>query len=162
MPELQSNGIYESYLAELFNPLAGGTQFNPQVNPLAGAMGGISGAGFGAQTPWSTPQQAFAQQAFPQQTYPQHGYPQLGALWPQQGAQAPMQALPAIAQHIAAKQAVQAIQLSQVLNALQQIVHMIAVQQQLVQNLAHVSQPHLGYGGVFGAQQQPFRYGFAG
>jgi hypothetical protein len=153
MPELHSNGIYEAYLAELFNPLAGGTQFNPATNPMAsgfqfntGAMGGIGGAGIGAgpQTPWTTPtypQQAFPQQAFAQQIYPQ----QLGAQWPQQGS--PTQILPAVVQHIATKQAVQAIQLTQVLHALQQIVHTIAAQQQqLVQTLAQVTQPQFGYG----------------
>jgi hypothetical protein len=152
MPELHSNGIYEAYLAELFNPLAGGTQFNPATNPMAsgfqfntGAMGGIGGAGIGAgpQTPWTTPtspQQAFPQQAFAQQIYPQ----QLSAQWPQQGS--PTQVLPAVVQHIATKQAVQAIQLTQVLHALQQIVHTIAAQQQLVQTLAQVTQPQFGYG----------------
>jgi len=159
MPELHSNGIYEAYLAELFSPLAGGTQFNPTASPMAsgfqfnnGAMGGIGagigGAGIGAgpQTPWTTPtypQQAFPQQAFAQQIYPQ----QLNAQWPQQVTQSPTQALPAVVQHIAAKQAVQAIQLSQVLQALQQIVHTIAAQQQhLVQTLAQVTQPQFGYG----------------
>ncbi len=164
MPELHSNGIYEAYLAELFNPLATGTQFNPTVNPMAGgfqfnpgAMGGIgAGIGVSPQTPWTTPtfpQQAFPQQAFAQQIYPQQIYPQLNAQWPQQVTQSSTQALPAIVQHIAAKQAVQAIQLSQVLHALQQIVHTIATQQQhLVQTLAQVTQPQFGYGagGVVG------------
>jgi len=159
MPELHSNGIYEAYLAELFNPLATGTQFNPAVNPMAGgfqfntgAMGGIgAGIGVSPQTPWATPtipQQAFPQQAFAPQIYPQQTYPQLIGQWPQQVTQSPAQALPAVVQHIAAKQAVQAIQLSQVLHALQQIVHTIAAQQQhLVQTLAQVAQPQVGYGG---------------
>ena len=156
MPELHSNGIYEAYLAELFNPLAGGNQFNPTTNPMAsgfqfnngamGGIGGIGGAGIGAgpQTPWATPtypQQAFPQQAFAQQIYPQ----QLNAQWPQQLSQSPMQVLPAVVQHIATKQAVQAIQLTQVLHALQQIVQTIAAQQQhLAQTLGQVTQS--GYG----------------
>jgi hypothetical protein len=146
MPELHSNGIYEAYLAELFNPLAGGTQFNPTTNPMAsgfqfntGGMG-IGGAGIGA----SPQTQAFPQQAFAQ---PQ----QLNAQWPQQGSQSPTQVLPAVVQHIAAKQAVQAIQLTQVLHALQQIVHTIAAQQQqLVQTLAQVTQSPSGYGAGYG------------
>lgn len=163
MPELHSNGIYEAYLAELFNPLAGGTQFNPTTNPMTsgfqfnngtmGGIGGIGGAGIGAgpQTPWTTPthpQQAFPQQAFTQQFYPQ----QLNAQWPQQASQSPTQVLPAIVQHIATKQAVQAIQLTQVLHALQQIVHTIAAQQQhLAQTLTQVTQSGYGAGGGYGA-----------
>src|SRR5258708_11529048 len=156
MPELHSNGIYEAYLAELFNPLAGGTQFNPTASPTAsgfqfntGAMGGIGGglggAGIaaGPQTPWT----AYPQQAFPQQIYPQQTSPQLNAQWPQQGMQSPTHALPAVVQHLATKQAVQAIQLSQVLHALPQILQTIAAQQQhLVQTLAQVTQPQFGYG----------------
>jgi len=163
MPELHSNGIYEAYLAELFNPQTSGSQFNPTVNPMAGgflfntgAMGGIGGGiGAGPQTPWTTPtlpQQAFPQQAFAQQIYPQQAYPQLNGQWPQQAIPSPTQALPAVVQHIATKQAVQSIQLSQVLHALQQIVHTIAAQQQqLVQTLAQAAQPQPGYGAGVGA-----------
>lgn len=174
MPELHSNGIYEAYFAELFNPLAGGTQFNPAANPMAsgfqfntgamGGIGGIGGAGIGAgpQTPWTTP--TYPQQAFAQQ----QTFPQMNAQWPQQGTQSPTQALPAVIQHIAAKQAVQAIQLTHVLHALQQIVHTIAAQQQhLVQTLAQVTQPQSGYGygagagggGGFGANPLTQGYG---
>ncbi|HEY2480928.1 MAG TPA: hypothetical protein VGI30_01860 [Caulobacteraceae bacterium] len=133
MPELHSNGIHEAYLAELFNPMAGGVGYNSGV--------GIGGAGIGPQTPWMS---TYPQQAFPQLS--SQVFPQLNAPWTQQPTQTG-----AIVQHIAAKQAVQAIQLSQVLQALQQIVHTIAVQQQhLVQALvSYVAQPQLG---AFGTQ----------
>src|SRR5882672_274905 len=79
MPELHPNGNYEAYLAQLFNPLAGGAQFNPGVLGTIG--GGGIGTGFGGlgagtvpnmstllQTPWATQN--------PQQ--------QMNAVWPQQ------------------------------------------------------------------------------
>ncbi len=77
MPELyQTDGNYEAYLSQLFNPLASGAQFNPGG---LGAIGtGIGGLGAGTvpnmasllQNPWGTP-------------YPQQ---QLNSLWPQQQA----------------------------------------------------------------------------
>jgi hypothetical protein len=133
MPELHSNGIHEAYLAELFNPMAGGAAFNSGV--------GIGAAGIGSQTPWMS---TYPQQAFPQQTLSQPGFPQLNTPW----AQPPIQT-GAIVQQIAAKQAVQAIQLSSVLQALQQIVHTIAVHQQ------HLVQALVSYAG----QAQPGAYG---
>ena len=80
MPELyQTDGNYEAYLSQLFNPLASGAQFNPGG---LGAIGtGIGGFGAGTvpnmagllQNPWGTP--------YPQQVqYPQ----QQNSLWPQQ------------------------------------------------------------------------------
>lgn len=131
MPELHSNGIHEAYLAELFNPMAGGAAFNSGV--------GIGGAATGAQTPWMS---AYPQQAFPQQS--PSAFAQPNTPWAQQPTQTG-----AIVQQIAAKQAVQAFQLSHVLQALQQIVHTIAVQQQ------HLVQALVGYA----AQSQPGAYG---
>ena len=62
MPELyQTDGNYEAYLSQLFNPLASGAQFNPGG---LGAIGtGIGGLGAGTvpnmasllQNPWGTP-----------------------------------------------------------------------------------------------------------
>jgi hypothetical protein len=143
MPELHSNGIHEAYLAELFNPMAGGVGLNSGV--------GIGGAGIGPQTPWMYPQQTFPQQYLQQQASP------LNAPWTQQPTQAG-----GIVQQIAAKQAVQAIQLSNVLQALQQIVHTIAVHQQhLVQALVtYAAQPQPGaYGTQTPFTQTPFTQG---
>jgi len=137
MPELHSNGNYEAYLAQLFNPVSGGTQFNP------GGLGSIGGSGIGTgfggtvpnvstllQSPWATQN---SQQQNPQQ---------LSGLWPVQ--QNPLQSLPAIqlAQHIAAKQAMQALQCAQAL-------------QQLVQNTVQQSQFGQGIGG-YGYPPQPW------
>jgi hypothetical protein len=117
MPELyQTDGNYEAYLSQLFNPLASGAQFNP------GGLGAIgTGIGLGAgtvpnmagllQNPWGTP--------YPQQfQYPQ----QQNSLWPQQ------QQLNPFAQQNQARQVMQTIQHAQAVQALKQLVHNLATQ----------------------------------
>jgi hypothetical protein len=135
MPELHPNGNYEAYLAQLFNPISGGTQFNP------GVLGSIGSSGIGTvptmntllQNPWTTQN--------PQQ---------LSGLWPVQ-QQNPLQSLPAIqlAQHIAAKQAMQAAQYAQALQALQQLAQATAQQAQFGQ----------GIGGIYGYTPQLYGWG---
>jgi len=127
MPELHGNGIHEAYLAELFNPLAAGGQYNSGI---------ASGIATGPQAPWVT-------QAVPQSPWVQPS--SLGA-----------QTSPAIqmVQQVAAKQAVQAIQLQHVLHALQQIIQTITVQQQhLLHSLnTALTQPSFG-GPQYGVPQ---------
>lgn len=137
MPELHSNGSYDPYLAQLFNPL-GGAQFNPGLYGAAGAngIGGWGGIGagavpnlagqaqspLGAQSPWGV-QSPFS------------------ALYPAvQPASNPVQSLIAIqlAQQIVARQAAQAIQCAQALQIL------------LQQALSQAMQP-----------SAPFRFGLA-
>lgn len=162
MPELQSNGSYDPYIAQLFNSLGGGAPPNPALYGSTGANGiggawGTFGAGaipaLGAQpqTPW-----AFQNP--------------LAALNPAvQQAPNPVQSLVAIqvAQQIVAKQAAQAIQCVQALQTL------------LQQALSQIAGPQAQFGpGQFaqGPQQQtlqqlmqylamqqpaPFRYGLA-
>ena len=152
MPELfQTDGNYEAYLAQLFNPLASGAQFNPGG---LGSLGiGIGGLGAGTvpgmagllQNPWMT--------QYPQQLQ----YPQpLNALWPQQQLNPLAQQNP-FAQQIAAKQAMQVIQHAQAVQALKQLVHNLATQSQLN------AQAQLGYGtgGLYGqiGQGIPQSYG---
>jgi hypothetical protein len=155
MPELHPNGNYEAYLAQLFNPLAGGAQFNPGVWNTIGGGGigtGLGGLGAGTvpnmstllQTPWSTQN--------PQQ---------MNAVWPQQQQQNPAQTLPAIqlAQHIATKQAAQAIQYAQALQALQQLVQNLATQQAIGPQGQYQAQFGQGIGGAYGIGQ--IGYGLA-
>ena len=155
MPELHPNGNYEAYLAQLFNPLAGGTQFNP------GVLGTIGGAGFGGLGTGTIPNMTTLLQSPWATQNPQ----QLSALWPQQQLQQqqqqqqqnPAQTLPAIqlAQHIATKQAAQAIQYAQALQALQQLVQNLATQQAIGQQ----TQFGQGIGGAYGFGQ--VGHGFA-
>ena len=148
MPELyQTDGNYEAYLSQLFNPLASGAQFSPGG---LGAMGtGVGGLGAGTvpnmagllQNPWGTP--------YPQQLqYPQ----QQNSLWPQQ------QLNPFVQQNTA-RQAMQTIQHAQAVQALKQLVHNLATQS------AINTQAQLGYGigGNYGqiGQGLPQPYGLA-
>lgn len=145
MPELHSNGSYDPYIAQLFNPLIGGAQLNPALYGATGANG-IGGAWGAGQTPWAS------------QT-------PLGAPNPavQQGPN-PAQSLLAvqIAQQIVARQAAQAIQCAQALQTL--------LQQALSQIVGAPGQVGMGqFGGPlqqlmqYLATQQPapFRYGLA-
>lgn len=149
MPELyQTDGNYEAYLSQLFNPLASGAQFNPGG---LGAIGtGIGGLGAGTvpnmagllQNPWGTP--------YPQQLqYPQ----QQNSFWPQQ------QQFNPFAQQNPARQAMQTIQHAQAVQALKQLVHNLATQS------AINTQAQLGYGvgGGYGqiGQGIPQPYGLA-
>jgi hypothetical protein len=144
MTELHSNGNYEAYLAQLFNPAAGGAQFNP------GAFGGGVGAGYGGLPNANANMAASLQNPWAAQNLSQSN-----GLWPQQQQQQmqnPAQALAAvqIAQQIAARQAVQAIQCAQ---ALQQIVQHLVTQQWTQQAIGSQAQFGQGLGGVFGAGQ---------
>jgi hypothetical protein len=164
MPELHSNGSYDPYIAQLFNPLGGGGQFNPALYGAAGAngIGGVWGAG---QTPWATQTPAATQTPL--------GSP-IAAV--QQGPNVAQSLLAVqIAQQIVARQAAQAIQCAQALQTL--------LQQALSQIAGAPGQIGMGqfgmgqYGsGQFGGQQQtlqqlmqylatpqqpPFRYGLA-
>jgi len=132
MPELlQSDGNYEAYLAQMFNPMAGGSQFNQGFSSaMGGGNAGFGGIGAGTTNPWGA------------QNSPQS---QLGGFWPQQQMQNP--AAVQIAQQNAARQAAQAIQHAQAVHALKQLVH----------NLAAQSQAQLGAQAQFGS---PFGYGF--
>jgi hypothetical protein len=145
MPDVHSNGNYEAYLAQLFNPLAGGAQFNPAVSGAIG--GGGIGTGFGGLGAGMIPNMA----APLQNPWAAQNLPQLNALWPQLQMQNSAQSLPAIqlAQQVAARQAMQAIQSAQALQALQQLVQNLAAQQ------AMGSQGQFGHGmgGAFGAGQ---------
>lgn len=143
MPELfQTDGNYEAYLAQLFNPLASGAQFNP--GGLGGIGTGIGGLGTGAvpnlgllQNPWGTP--------YPQQSqYPQ----QLSAIWPQQNP---------LAQQIAARQAMQVVQHAQAVQALKQLVHNLAMQSQIN---AQTQLGGYGVGGLYGQIGQGLPQGF--
>jgi len=121
MPELQTDGNYEAYLAQLFNPLTAGTQFNPGVfgtigGGFASGIGGIGGI------PTMNPLQ--------QTTWPTQSPQQWNTLWPQQQAQYPQsQQAIQLAQQIAARQAMQAIQQAQAVQALKQLAQTQAVQQ---------------------------------
>jgi hypothetical protein len=144
MTELHTNGNYgnyEGYLAQLFNPAAVGGQFNPGVGPVGSAGIGTGYGGFGAG---AVPNAAFA----PQSPWAQN-------LWPQQQASNPAQSAVQAAQHIAARQAVHAIQCAQ---ALQQIVQHLAAQQYAQQSIGWQPQFGHGMGGAFNAGQigQPF------
>ncbi len=113
MPELlQSDGNYEAYLAQMFNPLAGGSQFNPGF-AMGGGNAGFGGVGAGTMNSWGN------------QYSPQS---QSGGLWPQQQVQNPAAAQ--ITQQIAARQAAQAIQHAQAVHALKHLVHQLAAQSQ--------------------------------
>jgi hypothetical protein len=94
MPELHTNGNYEGYLAQLFNP----------------AVGGIPGIGVGG-IPGLIPQGPAAAQ----------GAPQMNGSWSQ--AQQPVHPLAAIqlAQQIVVRQAIQAQQCAQALQTLLQL-----------------------------------------
>jgi len=151
MTELHTNGNYEGYLAQLFNPAAVGGQFNPGVFGPVGSGGiGAGYGGLGAGGAGTLPNAAFA----PQNPWAQN-LSQLNMLWPQQQATNPVQSAVQAAQHIAAKQAVHAIQCAQ---ALQQIVQHLAAQQFAQQAMGW--QPQFGQGqfgqgmgGAFGAGQ---------
>jgi len=167
MPELHSNGSYDPYIAQMFNSLGAGAQFNPALYGVTGAngiggawgtlgAGGIPGLTAQPPTPWATQNP-------------------LGALNPtaQQGPN-PVQALVAIqvAQQIVAKQAAQAIQCVQALQTLlQQVLSQIAG----AQNPLGLGQSGIGQFGQAPQQQPlqqlmqylamqqpaPFRYGLA-
>ena len=132
MPELHSNGNYDAYLAQLFNP-AGAGQFNPGTfGPGMGGFGGVGAGGLnpaGTQSPWAA-----------------QNLSQANGLWPQQQAPSPAQSLAAIqiAQQTAARHAIHAVQCAQ---ALQQIAQHLATQQQ-----ASGWQPQFG-------QSQPGQFG---
>jgi hypothetical protein len=130
MPELyQNDGNYEAYLSQLFNPLAGGAQFNPGG---LGAIGtGIGGLGAGTvptmagllQNPWGTP---YSQQMqYPQQQ--NSPWPQQQQLWPQQQLN-PQQQFNPFTQQNASRQAMQTIQHAQACQALKQLVQNLATQ----------------------------------
>jgi hypothetical protein len=137
MTELHTNGNYgnyEAYLAQLFNPAVGG---------------GAVGTGYGGLGAGAVPNVTLAQQN-PWAQNPS----QLNALWQQQ-APHPIQAAVQVAQQIAARQAVHAIQCAQ---ALQQIVQHLAAQQFAQQAMG--GQPQFGQGqfgqgmgGAYGAGQ---------
>jgi hypothetical protein len=106
MPDLHGNGIYESYMSELFNPAVGGTPFQPGLYGAGpGVAAGIGGPGLG---------QLFTQPG----TF---GQPQMS----QPFGAVPVQVAPVIqiVQQIATQQAAQAIQLAHALQALNKIVH---------------------------------------
>jgi hypothetical protein len=149
MPDVHSNGNYEAYLAQLFNPLAGGAQFNPAVSGAIG--GGGIGTGFGGLGAGMIPNMA----APLQNPWAAQNLPQLNALWPQLQMQNSAQSLPAIqlAQQVAARQAMQAIQSAQALQALQQLVQNLAAQQWAQQAMGSQGQFGHGMGGAFGAGQ---------
>jgi hypothetical protein len=114
MPELHSNGSYDPYIAQLFNSMGGGAQFNPALYGSTGANG-IGGA-------WGIPGLA-AQPQNPLAQNPWGFQNPLAALNPTvQQATNPVQSLVAIqvAQQIVAKQAAQAIQCAQALQAVLQ------------------------------------------
>jgi hypothetical protein len=152
MPELHTNGNYEAYLAQLFNPATVGSQFNPGVFGPVGS-GGI-GAGYGGLGAGAVPNIAVP----PQGPWAAQNLSQLNALWPQQSAPIPVQSAVQIAEQIAARQAVHAIQCA---HALQQIVQHLAAQQLPQQAMGW--QPQFGQGqglqfgqgmgGAFGAGQ---------
>ena len=112
MPDLHGNGIYESYMTELFNPAVGGTPFHPGLYGANPGAAGIGGLGFA---------QSFAQPgAF--------GQPQMS----QPSGTVPVQVAPVIqiVQQIATQQAAQAIQLAHALQALGKIMHGMSGQPQ--------------------------------
>jgi hypothetical protein len=123
MPELHSNGSYDPYIAQMFNPLVGGAWGTLG----AGAIPGLAAqpqSPLGAQTPWAY-QNGVGQNPL--------GQTPLGALNPlvQQGPN-PVQSLVAIqvAQQIVAKQAAHAFQCAQALQAiLQQALSQLAAPQ---------------------------------
>ena len=123
MPELHSNGTYDPYIAQMFNPLVGGAWGTLG----AGAIPGLATpppSPMGAQTPWAY-QNGVGQNPLAQSP--------LGALNPtsQQGPN-PVQSLAAIqvAQQIVAKQAAHAIQCAQALQViLQQALSQLAAPQ---------------------------------
>ena len=141
MAELQSNGNYENYLAQMFNPLAGGGQFNPygntqynpygtQLNPVEGngtGLGGVRGIAAQLQNPWQ--QNPWASQSFSQG----NGLWQGNAPWlQQQQLQNPVHSSIAaiqFAHHLLTKQASQAIQCAQALQSVLQFVQNVAAQQ---------------------------------
>ena len=162
MPELHSNGSYDPYIAQLFNSLGAGAQYNPALYGAAGANG-IGGA-------WGTLGAGATSGLAAQPQIPWAPQNPLAALTPavQQGPN-PVQSLVAIqvAQQIVAKQAAQAIQCVQALQTL------------LQQALSQVAGPQgqLGLGQFAQGQPQqtlqqlmqylamqqpaPFRYGLA-
>jgi hypothetical protein len=143
MAELQSNGNYENYLAQMFNPLAGGAgQFNPygniqynpygtQLNPFEGigtGFGGVRGIAAQPQNPWQ--QNPWVSQSFSQG----NGLWQGNAPWQQlqQQQQNPVHSSFAaiqFAHHLLTKQAAQAIQCAQALQSVLQFVQNVAAQQ---------------------------------
>jgi hypothetical protein len=158
MPELHSNGSYDPYIAQLFNPLGGGAQLNPALYGATGAngTGGAWGAG---QIPWAS------QNPLPASNPAAQPPPN------------PAQSLLAvqIAQQIVARQAAQAIQCAQALQTLLQ-----QALSQIVGTPGQLGMGQVGLGqfglGQFGGQQQtlqqlmqylamqqpaPFRYGLA-
>ena len=161
MPELHSNGSYDPSIAQLFNSIGGGAQFNPALYGVTGANG-IGGG-------WGT----FGAGAVPGLTaQPQHPWAALNPATQQ--APNPVQSLVAIqfAQQIIAKQAAQAIQCVQALQILlQQALSQVAA----TQGPVGLGQVGLGQFGQAPQQQPlqqlmqylamqqpaPFRYGLA-
>jgi hypothetical protein len=151
MTELHTNGNYEAYLAQLFNPAAVSGQFNPGVFGPSGSGGiGTAYGGVGAG--------AFPNAAVPSQNpWAALNFSQPNALWQQQTLN-PVQSAIQAAQQIAAKQVVHAIQCAQ---ALQQIAQQLAVQQSAQQPMGWQQQfgqgqPQFGQG-MSALQQQPIQ-----
>ena len=170
MAELQSNGNYENYLAQMFNPLAGGGQFNPygntqynpygaQLNPFEGigtGFGGVRGIAAQLQNPWQ--QNPWASQNFSQG----NGLWQGHAPWSQQQQllQNPVHSSFAaiqFAHHLLTKQASQAIQCAQALQSVLQFVQNVAAQQALsAQSTQGTAFAGIGQGfGQGGSQNNP-------
>jgi hypothetical protein len=155
MPELHTNGNYDAYLAQLFNPATAG-QFNSGM--FGPGVGGYGGLGAGAipnpaatQSPWAT-----------------QNLSATNGLWPQQQGPNPAHSLAAIqiAQQIAARHALHAIQCAQ---ALQQVAMQQWTQQPMgwQPQFGQFSQGPFGQGvsNLFGAGQfgqTPQLYGWAG
>jgi len=153
MPELHMNGNYENYLAQLFNPLAGGGQANSGI-ANSGIYGGIGNTGMGAAL-GGVGVGAVPNGAFPlQNPLAGQGLASANGLWPQQQQQQALTvAAVQLAQQIVARQAVQAIQCAQALQTLLQLLH-----EQTAQQMIGGSQMQLGHGlggglpiGQFGA-----------
>lgn len=140
MPELHNNGNYEAYLAQLFNPMGSGGQYNPygytqsnpygaQFNPygnIGTGFGGVPSIGAQMQNPWQ-------QNPWQQTPWTSHSFLQGNMAWPQQQHfQNPVQSsLSAVhvAQQVLTRQAAQAIQCAQALQTLLQFVQNVAAQQ---------------------------------
>jgi len=118
MPELHSNGVYENYIAQLFNPLSNLSQTNPAAFNSGFAGAGISGmvnpalANIGGQT----------QNPFLGQHH--HLHSQVTAQ-----TQAQTHAVIQLAQQVLVRQTAQAIQCAQALQAVSQLVQSLAAQQ---------------------------------
>jgi hypothetical protein len=122
MADLQMNGNYDSYLAQLFNPLAGGGQGIYGAAGIGGQMiGGNQGVNLASLL--QNPQMGLQNPQIGQ------GFGSQNTIWPQQQqihgqAQNQAHALAAVqfAQQVVARHAVHAIQIAQALQNLQQII----------------------------------------